>query len=1057
LATRDNLQRHGLDDPLFRLLFERSPDAIMVAAPDGRPLEINPAWERAWGTSIEDLRDYRIFEDERLSVRGLMPALERGFRGERVDIPELFYDPAEGNVTGRARWTKRSVHPLVDEEGSVQAVLLIEEDVSRGHEAEEAERRLQAILGQVPAAVWTTDADLFFTSSSGSALAEIGLEPEETVGISLQEFFGTDDPEFLPIASHRRALAGDTVTFETEWSGRPYLTTTQPLRDSAGAITGTIGVALDVSDRERTGQELRASEERYRDLFQNSPISLWEEDFSGAKAYIDRLRTDGVTDLRAYFAEHPEALRDCAKLVRILQVNKATVTLTGAANEEELLRSIETTFTETTFDVFRDELLAFADGRTTFEGESTGRTFRGEIRQYELKVSLSPGCEETWSKVLVSVIDISGWKRAEEALRTSERRFAVAFDSSPVTLAISTLEEGRFVAVNTTALRQFGFTAEEVIGRTALELRIWVRPEERARLFDGLEEGDTRTAEVQFRMKNGEIRTHLLSVARFDAEDRQAYLLTAGVDLTERKQTEQALRAAEERYRTLVEKLPLVTYVSELDTGAAIYMGPQVEELLGYPVDEHLGSLDLFWRILHPDDRERVRLETEAALERGELFEGEYRLIARDGRVVWIRDQAAVVRDVRGRPLYGQGFLLDITAEKQAREEHDRLEAELRQSQRLEAVGRLAGGLAHDFNNLLTAIGGYTEFLLEGLPDDASLRADAEEIRKGVQRASALTRQLLAFSRREVVERRSLDLNEIVTEMDRFLRRLIGTDVELVTLLAPGLGHVTGDRSQLEQVIVNFALNARDAMPAGGKLVIQTANVTVAGPIVNAQAPVEPGDYVTLFVQDTGVGMDAETRARVFEPFFTTKDVGEGTGLGLSTIFGIVEQSGGRIYVQSEPGQGTTFQIYLPRSERGAAAEEPPPPAVTALAGSETILLVEDEEVLRALAARTLRSQGYKVLEARYASAALELWRQHQEEIDLVVTDIVMPGMSGVELAEQLAAARPNLTIVLMSGYSDADVADRVPIASRGGFLAKPFTPTGLLRTVREAAERRTA
>jgi two-component system, cell cycle sensor histidine kinase and response regulator CckA len=430
-------------------------------------------------------------------------------------------------------------------------------------------------------------------------------------------------------------------------------------------------------------------------------------------------------------------------------------------------------------------------------------------------------------------------------------------------------------------------------------------------------------------------------------------------------------------------------------------------------------------------------------------------LIAHDERVVWIRDQAAVVRDDEGRPLFGQGFLLDITAEKEAQAEHDRLEAELRQSQRLEAVGRLAGGLAHDFNNLLTAIGGYTEFLLEGLPDDPNLRSDAEEIRKGVERASALTRQLLAFSRRQVVERRSLDLNEIVTEMDRFLRRLIGADIELVTLLEPGLGHVTADRSQLEQVIVNLALNARDAMPTGGKLVIQTANVDVAEPLVEGHAPAEPGDYVTLFVSDSGLGMDAETQARVFEPFFTTKDLG--TGLGLSTVFGVVEQSGGRIQAQSEIGRGTTFKIYLPRSAAAAPAAELPPPTVTALGGSETILLVEDEDVLRALAARTLRAQGYTVLEARYATAALELWRQHENEIDLVVTDIVMPGMSGVELAEQLAAARPNLTIVLMSGYSDADVADRVPVASRGGFLEKPFTPTALLRTVREAAERRTA
>ena len=1007
----------------------------MVAAPDGRPLDVNPIWLRDRGSTIEDLHEYNILEDEELRALGVMPEVERAFLdGETVEIP-----------------SRGSLHPLLGEDGGVQAVLLIGEGVTPSRQADETAHRFEAILAQVPAVVWTTDTGLVFTSSSGSGLESLGFVQDQVVGTSLYDFFETEDDEFPAIAAHLKSLAGETVAYQTNWGGQTYLTTTRPLRDPAGAITGTIGVALHVSDREQTEAKLRASEQRYRDLFESSPIALWEEDFSAAKGYIDELRASGVTDLRAYFTEHPEAVRHCAELVRILQVNKATLALTEAASEEELLGPIHKTFTEETYDTFREELLALASGRLTYEAETVGRMLGGRTRHYAVRLSVPPAYADSLSTVLVSAIDISARKRAEEALRTSERRFAVAFDSSPVTLAISTLDEGRFVAVNTTGVRTFGFrAAEEVVGRTAFELGIWVDPEERDRLFGGIAEGETRRNEVELRMKNGDIRTHLLSVARFDAEG-QAYLLTAGVDVTERRHAEEALRAAEERYRTLVEELPLVTYVASLETGAALYMSPQVEELLGYPVEEHLGSLDLLWRIVHPDDLERVRRDTDVALARGELYEGEYRLIAADGRVVWIHDQATIVRDEQGRPLYGQGFLLDITGEKEAQQERERLEAELRQAQRLEAVGRLAGGLAHDFNNLLTAIGGYTEFLLESLPDDTRLRADAEEIRKGVDRASALTRQLLAFSRRQVVERRSLDLNEIVTEMDRFLRRLIGTDIELVTLLAPGLGHVVGDRSQLEQVIVNLALNARDAMPSGGKLVIQTANLTVAQPFAEGIAP---GEYVTLFVQDNGVGMDAEIRARVFEPFFTTKDVGQGTGLGLSTIFGIVEQAGGRIHVQSEPGRGTTFKIYLPRSEVEVPADEGPSPAVTDVAGSETMLLVEDEDVLRALAARTLRSQGYKVFEARYATAALELWGRHEDEIDLVVTDIVMPGMSGVELAEQLAEARADVPIVLMSGYSDSDVADRVPLGSRGGFLQKPFTPTALLRTVREAVER---
>ena len=445
---------------------------------------------------------------------------------------------------------------------------------------------------------------------------------------------------------------------------------------------------------------------------------------------------------------------------------------------------------------------------------------------------------------------------------------------------------------------------------------------------------------------------------------------------------------------------------------------------------------------------------TEDAHARGEVFEGDYRMVAANGRTVWIRDQGAIVRDDDGRPLFAQGFLLDITSEREAREEQARLEDELRQAQKLEAIGRLAGGMAHDFNNLLTAIGGYSEFLIDGLADDDERRADAEEIKRAADRATDLTRQLLAFGRRQVLERQSLDLNEVVSELDKLLRRLIGTDIELVTVLAPALGCVEADRSQLEQVIVNLALNARDAMPDGGKLVLETQNLTLEGPLLDQSPSLEPGDYVTLSVRDTGVGIDADTQARMFEPFFTTKDVGRGTGLGLSTVYGIVEQSGGRVYVYSEPGLGTTFKIHLPQSDLPAPADDERPAEPTSFAGTETILLVEDEETLRQLAARTLRSQGYTVLEAHYASEALELWQAYRDEIDLVVTDVVMPGLSGVELAERIAAEDSGMRIVLMSGYADPGAGERVPESNRAGFLEKPFTPNSLLRTVREAVER---
>jgi signal transduction histidine kinase/ActR/RegA family two-component response regulator len=392
---------------------------------------------------------------------------------------------------------------------------------------------------------------------------------------------------------------------------------------------------------------------------------------------------------------------------------------------------------------------------------------------------------------------------------------------------------------------------------------------------------------------------------------------------------------------------------------------------------------------------------------------------------------------------------------RRAQEEQGRLEAEIRQSQKMEAVGRLAGGVAHEFNNLLTAISGYSELLLEQLPDEGSMRSDAEEITRATERAAGLTRRLLTFSRRRYVHRESLELNGIVSDMDRLLRRLIGADVELVTVLAPELALVEGDRGELEQVIVNLALNARDAMPRGGKLVIETANLDLEEPLVDRYASLGPGRYVTVSMRDTGVGMEADTVGKIFEPFFTTKDVGHGTGLGLSIVFGIVEESGGRIFVYSEPERGATFKICLPASHRrrAAAAGEAGPVTASSLEGSETILLIEDDEVLRSLAARALRGHGYEVLEARYGSEALELWRARPDEVVLVVSDVVMPGMSGVEVAERLVAERPDLLVLLMSGFADSPAAAQLPRRNRAGFLEKPFTPGVLLQAVRVAID----
>ena len=399
----------------------------------------------------------------------------------------------------------------------------------------------------------------------------------------------------------------------------------------------------------------------------------------------------------------------------------------------------------------------------------------------------------------------------------------------------------------------------------------------------------------------------------------------------------------------------------------------------------------------------------------------------------------------------------DVTDQRRSEEELRRSHEMLRQSQKMEAVGRLAGGVAHDFNNLLLVIGGYSDLLLQRLPHDSEYRDDVEEIRKAGTRASSLTQQLLAFSRKQVIAPRVADLNEVVAGMEKMLRRLIGEDIDLVTVLRHGLWNVRVDTGQLEQVLMNLAVNARDAMPGVGKLRIETENGRIDEGWVRRQGYGEPGDFVILSVRDTGNGMDEDTLARVFEPFFSTKGQGKGTGLGLATVYGIVKQSGGYITVESRPGEGSTFRIYLPRSEAAVVDRPADVPATHTRGMGETILLVEDEETVRQLLRTTLTEGGYSLLEADDGEEALALLRRDDRPIHLLITDVIMPRMGGKELSDRLAADRPDLKVLFVSGYVDNEILREQRFERGEAYLQKPFTPETLLRTVRKMLEPETA
>ncbi len=514
----------------------------------------------------------------------------------------------------------------------------------------------------------------------------------------------------------------------------------------------------------------------------------------------------------------------------------------------------------------------------------------------------------------------------------------------------------------------------------------------------------------------------------------------------ERSRKEEALRESESRYRSLVQSAVYGIYRSSIED-CFLDVNPAMVTMLGYDSAAELLKISLA-RDLYADAEQRMRLIAEYAMnESVQNIEVQWK--RKDGRVITVRLSGRPVRDAEDN-IFGFEMIAEDITERRA------LEDQLRQSQKMEAVGRLAGGVAHDFNNLLTVIRGYSELMLEELREADPLRAEVTEIKKAADRAASLTRQLLAFSRQQVLAPKVLDLNSVVHNMDQLLRRLLGEDIHLVTILDSGLGRTKADPGQIEQVLMNLALNARDAMPRGGKLTIETMNVDLDENYCREHVAVTPGPYVMFAVSDTGSGMSEKVRSRIFEPFFTTKEVGKGTGLGLSTVYGIIKQSEGYVWVYSEIGIGSTFKIYLPRVDAPADITFSPN-GVPTYRGTETILLVEDEDGVRALVRQVLNKYGYKVLEARSGAEAILLHENAVGPIHLLLTDVVLEQMGGRQLAEHLLKNNADMRVLYISGYADDAIVQHGVLAADTEFLQKPFTTEALAQKVRQVLDSKPA
>jgi two-component system, cell cycle sensor histidine kinase and response regulator CckA len=682
------------------------------------------------------------------------------------------------------------------------------------------------------------------------------------------------------------------------------------------------------------------------------------------------------------------------------------------------------------------------------------KTFHGKILNYRKNgvpfwndLRITPLFDESGSLTYFVGVqnDITERKISEESLRASEARFRLLCESAPLGVFMAN-NQGQCLFSNLYLQKLAGLPFDQLLGFGWEKI---IHPEDRQRFSKGwvvaTETGTELHQQYRFLPADGIIRwVNIRTAPVYSAGGQLVSHVGTVEDITERKHAEELLSRAEAKYRNLVESSPAIVYFAHPHPPfSTIYVSQSVIKF-GYSTEEWFDRPDMWISLIHEEDRERVLRTTEVAMLQGLDTDLEYRIIARDGAIRWVHDKGRFVSDEQGNRLGWQGVMLDITETKE-------LEEQLRQSQKLESVGLLAGGIAHDFNNMLNVITGYSELALRRLDEHNPLRQYMEEIKKAGKRSAALTNQLLAFSRQQVLQPVVLDLNEVVGDTIKMLQRLIGEDMQLTTTLSPKAGRVTIDPGQMSQILMNLAVNARDAMPQGGKLTIETANIFFEPEAAGQTIGILPGAYVMLSVSDTGTGMSEETKQHLFEPFYTTKEIGKGTGLGLATVYGIVKQSGGNISVDSKEGSGTTFKVYLPRVvEQQIEVEKLKEITAELPKGTETILLVEDEEMVRQLSMEILKECGYTVISAVNGVEALKLCEEGECRFDLLMTDVVMPQMGGRELAEKLAEKLPGLRILFTSGYTDDAVMRHGVVETNANFIQKPFTPLALAGKIRE-------
>jgi PAS domain S-box-containing protein len=837
------------------------------------------------------------------------------------------------------------------------------------------------------------------------ACLQTGYSREELLELTLAKL---DTPEFAAKIPERLKLLmrdGEAV-FEAAHITKDGRVVPVEISSSIidfGGEKAIMSIARNISDRKKSEQALRESEQKYKNLFHHSNDAIFIHDHNG----------------------------------NIMDINQRTLDLFGYSKEElismkvpELHPPEELVKSKTAFESVS------ADGDVKFEIKflkKNGEIFPAEVSANSMEIG--------GKKIIQGIVrDMSDRIREEELLRESEEKYRTLVEQSLQGVII--IQDFKLVFANSAMAQMSGYEIDELLWMKPDEVQnlihiddqemVWSRMKDR---FAGKDVPNNY--ELRIVRKNGEVWWLEIYATIIEFGGKPAIQATF-IDIHERKAMEVTLQESEEQFRTLAEKSPNMIFINT--KGHVVYANDRCEDLTGYTRDEFYSPDFNFFTLIDAGSRELVRENFRRHMANEDVAAYEYKLVTKEGRRIDAIINTKLINYKGERAILG--IITDVTQTKL-------LEKQLRQSQKMEAIGTLAGGIAHDFNNLLIGIMGYSDLLLLKIKDDEKVRGEIKEIKKAAERAASLTKQLLAFGRRQMLQMEVLDLNQIVKEMEAMLRRLIGENIDFESILAPDLHTVKADPGQLELVIINLAINARDAMPDGGKLTISTENVKIDKEISSMMPDATDGDFVLLSVSDTGIGMDKATLARIFEPFFSTKGAGIGTGLGLSTVYGNVKQHNGWTKVSSEPGKGTTFIIFLPACALEPERREPEILSISDLHGrGEAILLVEDEERVRQFTARVLKENGYEVVEAGSAEEALEIFDRESGSFRLVFSDVVLPGKSGIQLVEELLSSNPGLKVVLNSGYTEQQ-SGWERISDKGyRFVQKPFSILDLLRAV---------